>query len=759
MPVQMPKRYSHKESEPRIYKMWEDGDYFKAHVDETKEPFTIILPPPNASGKMHTGNVLMLAIEDLLIRWKRMQGYNALWIPGTDHAGIETQVTFERELNKEGKSRLDFDRNTLYKKIWDFVHKNKSNIEGQIRSMGASVDWSRYKFTLDESSITTTTDTFKKLHDEGLIYRDEYLVNYCPICGSTYADVELKHEQRQTPMYYIKYKLVEPNGNDPEFLTVATTRPEPIFVDTHVAVNPDDKSKSKFIGRKVLNPLTGAEMEVVADEFVDPEFGTGVVKMTPAHDKNDFEAAKKHNIPIISAFDLNGKVNERGGELAGLSIKNARERAVEIIKEKGLLEKIDEVYENTTALCKGGHVIEPMVLPNWFVKIDTLKKPAHDVVKEGKVKIYPEWQEVKYHRWMEEMHDWAISRQVVWGIRMPVWYDINLNPDLTVTFLSKDKSVKAGKISELLKEHSLDEIKEGLQVLFAPVTAQYSIGRESPGEQFLQETDTFDTWFSSGQWPLILLNYPESEDFKYFYPTSVLETGWEILRLWVSRMIMFGIYLTGEVPFREVYLHGLVYAIDGRKMSKSLGNVVNPEEYQEEFGTDALRMGLIAGTATGQDFNFPHDRVVAYRNFANKIWNMARFMLMMFDNFEESGAKVLEFNEINKNSLHEKDLYVLKELNNLINTTNSNLEKYRFADAGNDIYHFMWDLLASDYIEHVKEREDKEVALGVLKYVYLNSLKLLHPFMPFVTEEIWNLIPKDVVEPLIAAKWPETGEF
>lgn len=744
----MDKRFEHKKVEKDIYKMWEEGGYFKAEIDPKKEPYTIILPPPNASGRMHIGNVLMIAIEDLLIRWKRMQGYSALWLPGTDHAGFETQITFERKLAEKGKSRLDFDRKTLYKNIWDFVQKNKKDIEDQIRAMGASIDWSRYTFTLDDHVIDTVYETFEKMHEEGLIYKDDYMVNYSPEEGTTFADLEVVHEERKNPLYYVRYPLVDRKDDEPEFIVCATVRPEPIFVDTHLAVNPKDKKNSWLEGRKVKNPLTDKEMEIIADDFVDPEFGTGVVKLTPAHDKNDYEVAKKKNLPIISAFNLDGTVNELGNELAGMKVVDARKKAVEILEGKGLIEKIDHKYKNSVAVSyRGKNNIEPMILPNWFVKVEKLKKPALEAVIKGNIKIYPKWQEVTYTRWMEEMHDWPISRQIVWGIQIPVWYNVDENPELQLTFIKNEKSL-TGSAKELLKDSSFDEIEAGLQNLIASKDAKYEISKEKPDGNFLQETDTFDTWFSSGQWPLVTLKYPDSEDFKYFYPTSVLETGWEIVRFWVSRMIMFGIYLTGKPPFKDVYLHGLVRALDGKKMSKSLGNVINPEDYAEEYGVDALRMGLISGTANGKDFAFPKDKILAYRNFANKIWNMVRFMNMLTE--ETSPAPFAEIKPA------EEDKEILDGLNQLIKNVNENLEKYRFSAAADDIYHFMWDEIADKYIESVKNREDKAVALSVLREVIMQCLKLLHPFMPFVTEEVWKHVPGAPKNPLIIQTWPTT---
>ena len=727
--------------------MWEESGYFKAKRDPKKKPFTIVLPLPNASGKMHTGNILMIAIEDLLIRWKRMQGFSALWIPGTDHAGFETQITFEKKLKKEGKSRFDFDRESLYKEIWKFVQENKSLIENQIRQTGASVDWSRYKFSLDKDVVSTVMKTFEKMHKEGLVYRDDYMVNYCPKCGTTFADLEVVHIERKDPLYYMKYGP----------FTLATVRPETKFGDTAIAVHPDDKRYKKHIGKEIkVEGLNGNfKLKVIADKHVDPKFGTGVVKITPAHDKNDYEIGKRHNLEIKSVISLDGRLNELTGKYSGMTVFSARKQVVADLQEKGLIGKIDENYTHSVAVCyKGKHDIEPTVLPNWFIKVEKLKKPAHDAVTKGKVKIFPKWQKITYTRWMEAMHDWPISRQVVWGIRIPAWYKSADNPNLIVSFLNKTGKTVNGLLIELLKDYKLSEIKDGLQTLIAPRDAKAKISMDGPGDDYLQETDTFDTWFSSGHWPLVTLGFnhdpdKQSEDFNYFYPINVLETGWEIIRLWVSRMIMFGIYLTDEVPFSYVYLHGMVKALDGRKMSKSLGNVINPDDYLEKYGVDALRMGLISGTATGKDFAFPHDKLISYRNFANKLWNMARFMLIMFNEYPDEIPFYSDKIKVTK-----KDKEIVSKLNTTIKSVDDNLEKYRFAQAAESIYHFMWDDVASDYLESIKDRGDKDVSLSVFRYVLVNGLKLLHPFMPFVTEAIWENIPKKYNDPLIVSKWP-----
>ena len=765
-------KFDHKSIEKRIYEMWESGGYFTATRDPEKKPYTILLPPPNASGKMHTGNILMIAIEDLLIRWKRMQGYSALYVPGTDHAGFETQTTFERELKKEGKSRLDFDRNTLYQMIWDFVQKNKNLIENQIREMGASIDWSRYTFTLDPQAVEITLNTFKKMEKESLIYRADYIVNYSFKWGTTFSDAEIQYTEKTTPLYYVRYKLLDRKNDEPEYLSVATVRPELIFIDTHLAVNPKDKKKNKLIGRKLINPLAGHEMEIIGDEFVDPKFGTGLVKLTPAHDKNDYAIGVKHNIPILGVINLNGRIENKSSEgepftkYNGLTMLEARKKAVEDLNAAGAIEKVDENYKHVMPVdYRSGDYVENLVLPNWFVKVDALKKPAYDAVKSGVIKIYPKWRELTYLRWVESMRDWPISRQIVWGIRIPAWYNVKKNPNIVVIFLSGGKIV-TGLIGELLKQYSFEEIESGLQRLTASKECSYVISKEKPGENFLPDTDTFDTWFSSGQWPFTTLKYTDSEGFKYFYPTAVLETGWELVTRWVSRMIMFGYYLTGREPFKDVYLHGHVRALDGKKMSKSLGNVINPDDYIAEFGVDALRMGMISGTANGKDFNFPRDKVIAYRNFANKIWNMARFMLMMEEKFiGGGGSKIPSFETAKslekefKGKLTDEDKNILKELEKLIKEVNRNLEKYRMADAGNAIYQFMWHDLADNYIELVKKREeqnDREAALIILRYVYTTCLKLLHPFMPFITEEIWGSLRADSSDKklLIVSEWP-----
>ena len=748
----MEKKYDHKTQEPHVQQKWEDSRVFEGKVEPNKKPYTIVLPPPNANGKLHIGHVLMLAIEDILIRWKKMTGYSTLWLPGTDHAGFETQVVFERHLKEKGKSRFDYDRDSLYKEIWDFVEENKGFIQTQMKRMGPSLDWSRYTYTLDESVIKTVTSTFEKMLSEGLVYRDNYIVNFCPKCGTTFADLEIKHKDKVSNLYYIKYGP----------LVVATTRPETKFGDVALAVNPDDERYKQYIGKKIEyeDPLGKFSIPVIGDKYVDKSFGTGVLKITPAHDKNDYEIGIKHNLSVVSVIGFDGKMAEGTGKYSGMDVSDARDALVKDLQEMGMIEKIDDKYENSVTVCyKGGHEIEPTILPNWFIKVETLKKPALEAVLKGDVKIYPRWRQITYTKWMEEMRDWPISRQIVWGIRVPIWYDVDENSNLQVTFINPKGDRITGKIKELLDSYSFEEIEKGLQNLIAPKDAKFKTKSEAISGNCLQETDTFDTWFSSGHWPLATLRYPDSEDFKYFYPTSVMETGWEIIRFWVSRMIMFGIYLTGKSPFKDIYLHGLVRASDGRKISKSLGNAIDPIEFIDEYGADALRMGLISGTANGRDFSFPKDKVTAYRNFANKLWNMARFMLMMMGDFDgREDISGLVFDEKNTDILSDIDKEMVQKLSTLSVEVNRNLERYRFSDASDLIYQFMWHEVADKYIEHVKGLEEKEkiVSLGVLRHVYISGLKLLHPFMPFVTESIWENIPKldGESELLINSSWP-----
>ncbi len=754
------KRYDHNQTEQEIYQLWLDLGVFsperqialleKHGIKPKNKTFSVLMPPPNANAPLHMGHATY-TIQDLMTRYKRMQGFKTVYVPGTDHAGFETQVVYERLLKKQQKSRFDFDRKTLFEDILAFVKENSGVAIQQLKRLGMSADWSRLTFMLDKQVIKTVYDTFKKLHEDGLVYRDFYLVNYSPHHGTTFSNLETEHIEKTTCLYFVNYKV----KNSEEVITVATVRPETIFADTAIAVNPQDKRYKKLVDKTVINPLTGKEMPVIADDAVDMEFGTGALKITPGHDFTDYEIGKKHNLEIISIINLEGKLQGTGTEVDGLRVKQAREKTVEILKEKGALARINENYvHNLLVDYKDKLPIEPMLLPNWFVRVDGMAQQTIRAVEENKVKFNkPVWKK-EMLRWLKDIRDWPISRQIVFGIRIPVWYNVEETKNVFVTFLDNQ-----GNSHELLLENALtegftiEEIREGLQKLIAPTNAKYVIAEELPGDSYLPETDTFDTWFSSGQWPLTTLKYPDGEDFKEFFPTSFMDTMWDILFFWIARMLMFSLYLTEQVPFRQVYIHGMVTDEHGQKMSKSKGNVINPMDFIEKYGADALRMGiLVGGNTAAREFSLSEDKVRGYRNFANKIWNMARFILGMV---EQSDKSIPNFNEAVREKCTAEDTKILEELAILITDVNNSFKRLRFTDAGNAIYHFMWHRLADEYIEHVKNREDKDVALSVLTYCYNTCLKLLHPFMPFVTEKIWENMPKEKSIPLIIAPWPK----
>jgi valyl-tRNA synthetase len=758
----MEKTYNHLQNEKDIYKMWEELDLFspetsqklqkEANIPTTKETFCVLMPPPNANAPLHCGHATY-AIQDIMARIKRMQGYKTLYLPGTDHAGFETQVVYERKLKKEGKSRFDFDRDTLFNNILAFVKENSETAINQLKQLGMSADWSKLTFMLDEHVIETVYDTFEKMHSDGLIYRDTYMVNYSTFHGTTFSNLETTHKETISPLYYVKYKIKDSK----EAITVATVRPETIYADVAIAVNSKDSRYTNLVGKTAINPLNNRELPIITDSYVDMEFGTGALKITPGHDFNDYEIGKRHKLPIITVIDLEGKMTMEAGEVAGMYPKPARVKTAEILAEKGAIEKVDENYKNNLLVdYKDGQPIEPLPLPNWFLKMDKLAKEATKAVEKGKVKFYlPRWKK-ELLRWLKEIHDWPISRQIVFGIKIPVWYSVEENPELRVAFLDENGNSHDGKITDLLKEYDLVTIKTGLQKLIAPLGAKYTVSRTSPGENFIQETDTFDTWFSSGQWPLTTLKYPKGKDFKEFFPTSFMDTMWDILPFWVARMIMFSLYLTGKVPFENVYIHGAITDENGQKMSKSKGNVINPMEFVEKYGADALRMGIVVGGNTSaKETALSEDKVRGYRNFANKIWNMARFMEMMKAELENP----LENAEnIKKDSPLPTGEKLLKDTKKLIKEVNKNLDKYRLADAGNLIYQFMWHTLADEYIEEVKSKEnkkDREAGLATLDYSYKTCLKLLHPFMPFVTEKIWQEMHNGKTAPLMFSEWPK----
>ena len=690
--MSMEKTWNHKKEEDRIYKKWEKSGAFtapsgKEGLASGKKPFCVIMPPPNANDPMHVGHAMFVSVEDLLVRYHRMKGENTLWLPGTDHAGIETQYVFEKKLLKKGQSRFDFENEELYQMIWDYVQENSGVAVSQMKRLGASADWSRLKFTLDEDVVDLVLDTFIKLHEKNLVYRGKKLVNYCTRCGTSYSQLEVEYEERKDPLYYIKYGP----------FVLATTRPETKFGDTAVAVNPKDKRYKKWIGKEIeVEGLIGNfKLKVIADDLVDPEFGTGVVKVTPAHDENDFQMGERHNLPLKQVIDFKGKLMKVAGKYAGLGIVNARKMVVEDLQAKGLMEKIDDKYVHRVGTCyRCGRVIEPLPLTQFFVKTKPLTKKALKALDDKETIIYGAGREKVLRHWMENIRDWNISRQIVWGIRMPVWY-----------MKGKDKD-------------------------------DYVVSKTSPGKGYIQETDTFDTWFSSGQWPVVTLKTSKEKDFEYYYPTTVMNTGYDILPIWVMRMMLLGIELTGKSPFKHVYLHGLVRDPKGQKMSKSKGNAIDPVEMVEKYGADAIRMALLMSSTAGQDKSVDENTIRGMRNFANKIWNAARFV---------KNADDLEA------SLAEKDFR--KRLSNVVKHVSGHLDKLRIGMAEEVVYNEFWHWFCDEAIEQNKKGE---ISSKVLAEGLKTFLKLLHPFVPFVTETVWQEMGFDGL--LIEQKWPDEKE-
>ncbi len=750
----MDKMYNPAAVEENIYRMWEDGGYFTPKIDPKKKPFSILLPLPNANDPMHMGHALF-TVQDILIRYHKMKGDPTLWLPGGDHAGIETQYVFEKQLARTDKSRFDFDRDTLYKMIEEFVEKNKDTNRNQMKRLGFSMDWTRYRYSLDPQIVATVLDTFKKLHTDNLVYRDERLVNYCTKCGTGFSDLEIKHVKQTDPLYYMKYGP----------FILATVRPETKFGDTAVAVHPKDKRYKEWIGKEItveglIGPFT---VKVIADDAIDPKFGTGVAKVTPAHDHKDFDMGKRHNLAVKQVIGFDGKLTALCGTYAGMKVKAAREKVVEDLKTKGLMDHVDEKYLHTVGVCyKCGTTLEPLPIPQWYVKTKPLAKAAIQAVKDGRTKIVPLKRfEKAYFDWLENILDWNISRQIVWGPRIPVWYCLDCNPKVHLSFINKEKQKTSGAYQELKSAYTFEDMKNGLQSLMAPVGSSYALDdkpcKTCGGINILQETDTFDTWFLSSQWPITTLGFPDSEDFKYFYPTSVLDTMWDILFFWVARMMMMGLYRTGEVPFNVIHLHSRVVDAKGQKMSKSHGNVMNPIELIDKYGADALRFALIFGAAPGSDISISDDKVRGMRNFANKLWNIARFIKM---NLEAPNLKsqIPFYDEhMQKELKNPNDKRIISELHMLTACISRDMEHYRFSDAAQKLYDFTWHTLADVFIEQNKERyKTGDIqALAVLRHVFLTILKLLHPFMPFVTEEIWRNLPKKSADPLIVSRWPK----
>lgn len=730
----MDKIYKHQDVEKKWYDFWEKNKYFTPKIDSSKKPFTVILPPPNANADLHMGHA-MYVVEDIMIRYHRMKGDATLWLPGADHAGFETQYVFEKHLAKEGKSRFDYPRDTLYQMIWGFVQKNRGNMEHQLRSLGFSLDWSRNIFTLDPKIISVVYKTFKKLFEDGLIYRGNRLVNYCTKCGTSFSDLEVNYVERKDPLYYMKYG---------SFL-IATARPETKFRDTALAVNPKDKKYKKYLGQTfdIIGLLGSVKMTVIADEEVDPKFGTGIMKVTPAHDPHDFELGLKYKLAVTPIIDFKGRMDfswflknknveakylARAQKYHGQKVAGARSMVVEDLKSDGLLVKTDENYTHRIGVCyKCGTVIEPLPLPQWYVTIKPLATPAIDAIKKKKINFVPKRFEKIAIQWLTNFHDWNISRQLVWGMRIPAWKCLYCS--------------KVGNEKWIVTEGG------------KPKNCSHCLGTNLE-----QDTDTFDTWFSSGQWPFATLKAnPYKSDFDYFYPTSVMETGYDILPWWVCRMIMLGLYMTGDRPFHTVYLHGLVRDAKGVKMSKSKGNVVNPLNMVDLYSSDALRFALIFGTAPGNDLALSEDKIRGMRNFTNKLWNIGRFIKMNMDNLKQDGLNISNFNFSSaRNKLPPKDKKILTQLGMLTRGVTKAMEDYHFAKAAERLYEFIWHTFADKYIEGAKEELQKNNTekLSILMYIYRICLTLLHPFMPFITEEITSQLLIKKSNPLIISDWP-----
>jgi valyl-tRNA synthetase len=747
----MDKTYDPKLSESKTYQMWETGGYFSPKKNPKKKPFTIILPLPNANDPMHMGHALF-TVEDIMIRYHRMKGDPTLWLPGGDHAGIETQFVFEKRLAKEGKSRFDFDRNTLYQMIAEYVDQNKNTNRDQMKRLGFSMDWTRYHFSMEPEIVEKVLETFKKLHSDNLIYRAERMVNFCTKCGTAFSDLEVNHEEKQDKLYYLDYGSIK----------IATARPETIFADVAVAVNPKDKRYQKLVGKTAIIPIINKEIPIIADSAIKIDFGTGALKVTPAHAEDDYDIGQRHNLPVINTINRFGRLINVPEKYLGMKIAPARLAVIEDLTQAGKLEKTEPLIHTVSVCYRCKTTIEPMLMPQWFVKTKPLAQPAIDAVKKGKTKIVPLPRFKKlYFDWMENIHDWNISRQIVWGPRLPVWYCLDCNPEIELAFIAADGAKKSGIYKSLKDTHQYEEIIKGLQSLVAPLSASFSLENKPclkcQGTHIIQETDTFDTWFLSGQWPINTLK-SKPGDFEYFYPTSVLDTLWDILFFWVARMMMFGLYLTGDVPFKVVHLHSRVVDNKGQKMAKSKGNVVNPIEMVDKYGADALRMSLIYGSAPGSDIVVSEDKIRGMRNFANKLWNIGRLLLMNFEALPDKGVSIPVFDLKSLKLLEDpNDKQIVSDLSKQIVSVTKHLDKYRFSDSAQEIYEFTWHIFADKYLEENKDRfknGDLE-ALSVFRHVYMNILKLLHPFMPFVTEEIYAKIPGWDKTPLIISSWPK----
>jgi valyl-tRNA synthetase len=688
----MEKTYNPHEVEEKIYAEWEKGGFFKSQPNPQKKPFCVLMPPPNANGELHLGHASMLVYEDIMVRYHRMRGFESLWIPGTDHAGIQTQVVFERALLKQGKTKEDLGQDEFYRQCFNFCMKNKKTITSQIRKIGASCDWSKERFSLDENMVKDALSTFVKMHQEGLIYQGERIINWCPRCQTALSDIEVEHETKPAKLYYLKYGP----------LTVATVRPETKLGDTGLAVHPNDSRYKKYVGKtlKIKSVEGEIELPVIADEVVDPQFGTGVVKVTPAHDPLDFEIGQRHHLETKQVIGTDQRMTEKASQYQGKTIEETRAEIINDLKKLKLIEKIEDYQSNVSVCERCSAEIQPLVSKQWFIKMRDLSQKAIETVKDGKIKIYPERFENDFYHWMENIKDWCISRQIWWGPRLPVWHC----EDCQKVTISLEKPQKCAHCSS---------------------------------KQLKQTTDTLDTWFLSTQWPYTALGF-QSDLFKYFYPTSVMETGWDILFFWVARMIVMGLYTAKDVPFRNVYLHGLVVDKNGKKMSKSKGTGIDPLILIKKFGTDALRLSFIMGIKPGQNVRLYEQKVEKYRNFVNKLWNISRYVL------ENPSSK------IESSVLSQEDHWIISRVNSLLLELEKNFENFRFGQAAEDLYEFMWHDFADWYLELSKDGKDHN---KTLKYCLEILLKVLHPFIPFITEEIWSKLSKD--KKLIVSSWPK----
>ena len=694
----MEKTYNHQEQEEKIYKKWESSGAFTPHNTKGKKAYSIIMPPPNASDPLHIGHARFVSISDILIRYHRMKGEAVLWLPGSDHAGIETQYVFEKKLKEKGKSRFDYDRETLYKMIWDYVQENTGTMDKQLRRLGASCDWTRFKFTLDPDIVKIVLSTFKRLYDEGYVYRGERIVNYCPRCGTNFSELEVDHVERTDNLYYLDYGTIQ----------IATTRPETIFADVAVAVNPSDNRFKKLVGRTAKIPLVGREIPIVADPLVQTDFGTGALKITPGHDATDFEIGQRHNLTILTVIDETGRMKNVPQKYIGLKSEKAREEVTKDLESAGALVKTEKITHTVGVCYRDKGLIEPMISKQWFIKMQDFATQALSAIKGKKTAMYPKKQEKIATHWLKNIKDWNISRQIVWGIRIPAW-KCDKCMEWTIT---------SGEVPQECAHCKHTTLS--------------------------QDIDTFDTWFSSGQWPYATLQTTKDGDFNYFYPTSVMITAYEILFFWVLRMIIFGLYLTGEVPFTDTLLYGLVRDKQGLKISKSKGNVINPIEMTDKYGADALRMGLIWGALVDNDISLSEEIIRGQRNFANKLWNISRFILM-----NKKDGNLVKRPRVS----HAADKAVLVEFKKAAKKITKELDKYRLNTAAELLYNFVWNTLANDYLERTKSR--REPAQKTLEYVLQETLKLAHPFMPFVTEAIWETSFQNGDDDLlITSNWP-----